>query len=286
MVWQEYFTLNRIIILSIYGQVFFVLGLAIFLQSRRHSRLQLARDLRWLALFGVLHGLHEWGLVFIPIQAEYLPASLITVLLMAQMALLVVSFVCLLIFGVVLLADEHPGYRWLAVALVGARSVAAVIAYLTGAGFEDWIRFATIWARYLLAFPGAWLAAAGLYREAKTDVVAESGPQFNRMLRWASYSLLAYGFFAGLVVPASPFFPANVLNQGAMENWFGVPIELFRSLTGLFLTISVIRALEIFVVELDRLIENMEVEAIQTQNEIGSVRKYTMGPCRACIRLA
>ena len=130
-------------------------------------------------------------------------------------------------------------------------------------GMMEWIRLATIWARYLLAFPGACLAAAGLYRESKTDVVAESGPQFNRMLRWASYSLLAYGIFAGLIVPASSFFPANMLNQSSVENWLGVPIELFRSLTGLFLMISVIRALEIFVVEVDRLIENMEVEAIQ-----------------------
>ncbi len=73
MIWKEVLALNHIIILFIYGQVFFVLGLAIFLQSRRHSRLKLARDLRWLASFGILHAMHEWGLVFIPIQAEYMP---------------------------------------------------------------------------------------------------------------------------------------------------------------------------------------------------------------------
>ncbi|MBI5957226.1 MAG: hypothetical protein HY866_00730, partial [Chloroflexi bacterium] len=44
---ENFFTLNRSTVLFVYGQVFFVLGLAIFLQSRRHSRLQLARDLRW-----------------------------------------------------------------------------------------------------------------------------------------------------------------------------------------------------------------------------------------------
>ena len=263
MIWQDYFTLNRIIILSIYGQVFFVLGLAILLQSRRHSRLKLARDLRWLALFGLLHALHEWGLVFIPIQAEYLPAPLIAALLAAQIGLLAASFVCLLVFGVVLLEEEHPAYRWLAVALVGVWFAVSAVAYLLTPGLEEWIQLANIWARYLLAFPGACLAAAGLYRQSKTDVIAESGPQFNRMLRWASYSLLAYGFVAGLVVPAGPFFPANTLNQSVVEDWFGVPIEVFRSLAGLLLTVSVIRALELFVVEVDRLIETMEVEAIQ-----------------------
>ncbi len=78
---ESFFDLNRSLILFLYGQVFFILGLAIFLQSWRHSRLRLARDLRWLAGFGVLHGLHEWGLVFIPLQATYLEPFGVRVLL-------------------------------------------------------------------------------------------------------------------------------------------------------------------------------------------------------------
>jgi hypothetical protein len=42
--WCEFFDLNQTIILFIYGQVFFVLGLAIAWQSRRHSRLDLTRS--------------------------------------------------------------------------------------------------------------------------------------------------------------------------------------------------------------------------------------------------
>jgi len=49
---QDFFALNRSIILFIYGQVFFVLGLSIYLQSLRYSRLKLARHLRWMAAFG------------------------------------------------------------------------------------------------------------------------------------------------------------------------------------------------------------------------------------------
>ena len=41
----ELFETNRIIVLSVYGQVFFVMGLAIALQSRRRSQLPLARPL-------------------------------------------------------------------------------------------------------------------------------------------------------------------------------------------------------------------------------------------------
>ena len=35
--------------------------------------LALARPLPWLAGFGIVHGFHEWGYLFIPIQSGYLP---------------------------------------------------------------------------------------------------------------------------------------------------------------------------------------------------------------------
>src|SRR5215510_1715264 len=105
---REFFALNRPLVLFVYGQTFFTLGLAIFLQSRRHSRLRLARDLRWLAAFGILHGLHEWGGVFIPIQSTYLPQPYIDVLQALQVVILATSFVCLMIFGAVTLQSRWP----------------------------------------------------------------------------------------------------------------------------------------------------------------------------------
>lgn len=263
MIWQEYFSSNRIIILAIYGQVFFVLGLAIFLQSRRHSRLKLARDLRWLALFGVLHGFYEWGWVFIPIQAEYVSPAIINLLRMGHVGLLALSFVSLLIFGIVLFETEDRRYWWLGALLVGGWIAGSVFAYLISVETEDWLRLSAIWARYLIGFPGAGLAAIGLYRVAKTEIVVSTGQNFNQMLRWAGHSLIVYSVVAGLVTAPGNFFPANVLNRVTVENWLGIPIELFRSVTGFFLAITIIRALELFEVEVDRLIERMEVEAIQ-----------------------
>ena len=49
----EVLEINWIIIYFVYGQVFFVMGLATGLQWRRQSRLELARPLPWLAAFGV-----------------------------------------------------------------------------------------------------------------------------------------------------------------------------------------------------------------------------------------
>lgn len=58
---HTFFALNHSIIIFAYGLAFFVLGLAIALQSRRHSRLHLARSLPWLAAFGLAHGFFEWA---------------------------------------------------------------------------------------------------------------------------------------------------------------------------------------------------------------------------------
>ena len=68
----SFFILNREIIYFVYGLAFFLLGFAIALQSRRYSRLDLARSLIRLSAFGITHGLFEWGDLFIPIQAKYL----------------------------------------------------------------------------------------------------------------------------------------------------------------------------------------------------------------------
>src|SRR5579859_3180741 len=84
------------------------MGVAVLMQSRHHSRLRLARDLRWLAGFGLLHGVAEWGSVFIPPQSTYLSSQAVDALLFVHIVLLAASFVCLLVFGAVTLYQRWP----------------------------------------------------------------------------------------------------------------------------------------------------------------------------------
>lgn len=62
-----FFSSNHEAIYFAYGLVFFVLGLAIALQSRTYSRLDIPRSLSWLSAFGFAHAFYEWGDLFIPI---------------------------------------------------------------------------------------------------------------------------------------------------------------------------------------------------------------------------
>ena len=102
---------NWIILYAVYGQVFFVMGLVTWLNSRRKSRLELAQALPWLAAFGLTHGLNEWGYIFVPIQAQYLPPAVVDVLIVGHLLLLVLSFFFLFQFGVKLLLPAIHGSK-------------------------------------------------------------------------------------------------------------------------------------------------------------------------------
>ena len=258
---RNFFDLNYELVLFVYGQVFFVLGLAIALQSRRHSRLELARSLPWLALFGISHGLHEWGHLLIPIQATYLNDFMLGLMFIIQVLLLGISFVALFQFGVALLRPRWPWLqRVLLVLAAGWTAFILIRGLLAPGSIGLWQQEASILARYLLGLPGAMLAAFGLRYQAVRQIKPLQMRRIYETLRLAGLALGAYAFFAGLVVPAGDFFPANWLNQSFLVQWTGVPAPVFRSLTGLVLVITIIRAMEVFDLEVDRLIEEMEIE--------------------------
>lgn len=163
------FEVNNDIIFFVYGLVFFLLGTAIALQSRHYSRLELARTLKWLAAFGFTHGLHEWGEIFIPIQAQYLGPTATGWLHKLQLLLLAVSFACLVEFGVTLLRPLNRA-RWLRGASSTLFAIWFILVYFPLSNqiddFGVWQNTANALARYLLGFPGGMLAAYGLREHA------------------------------------------------------------------------------------------------------------------------
>ena len=259
---RDFFDANRIIILFIYGQVFFVLGLVIALQSWRHSRLALARSLKWMAAFGFLHGFHEWGDVFIPFQAQYLSELFIDLLFGLQVVLLAISFACLFQFGIETLRplpDRLLPLRYLPGLALAIWIFIAFGPTLSNArNAVEWYTVNNILARYSMGFPGALLAAYGLRRQAQSLIAPLDMPHIWRTLQIAGLALAGYSFVTGLVVPQAPFFPANWLNSAQLERLTLIPVQVYRSLFGLILTLVMLRVLEVFRLELDRQLISME----------------------------
>lgn len=260
----EFFDLNREVIFFVYGLVFFLLGFAIILQTRRSSRLDLARSLRWLAAFGITHGLYEWGDLFIPIQAEYLSAPTMRILFLIHKILLAVSFACLLEFGIAV----HPSskkMRGFHRFTVGVFVFWAILAFAVFPGaFDDieWRRQSNALARYLIGFPGSLLAAYSLRAHTYQRIKPLNVPIIVQMFQIAGISLAVYAVVGGIFVPPVDFFPGSVLNVNTFEMWVGVPPLVFRSLVGAVIAFTIIRALEIFDLETERRIEQLEQQQI------------------------
>jgi signal transduction histidine kinase len=260
--WHEFFVRNESLVLFVHGQVFFVLGLVIAWQSRQHSRLDLARNLGWLGLFGIAHGLYVWGDVFIPIQATYLSQVWIETLLMAQTVLLAFSFAALFQFGVEALGGPYPTVRWIQF-IPGLLLVVWMAAFLWTSqvprrNATEFVTLADIWARYLLGIAGAVVAAVGLNAQTRQRMPMQESASLSRAFQVASLALVSYAVLGGLVVPPAPFFPASIINTDTVLNVLGVPVQVLRSVVGLVLVVSIVRGLEVFRIEVDRRLEEME----------------------------
>lgn len=274
----EIFETNRVIVLTVYGEVFFVLGLAVALQSLKRSALPLARPLPWLAGFGIVHGFHEWGFMFIPIQSGYLPLQATELLLVVQLLMKGVSYALLLQFGVELLAAASnvpilgrlrllPAaalLAWGGATLVAAAAVGpyqpAPAPWLDDgrigealAGVGAALPVGDALARWMLALPGSLLAGWGLLRSARA-VAPVARPPVVAGLRTAAIAFGVYALVGGLISQPAPFPPASVLNGANVMATLGVPIEVIRSATGLVIVVAIILALDLFEQETDRVL--------------------------------
>ncbi len=257
----EVLEVNWVILYSIYGQVFFITGLVTGLQWRRGSRLELARPLPWLAAFGIAHGLNEWGYIFIPLQAVYLTDPVVRLLVIAHLLLLAVSFFALFQFGLELLLLVLPGRLWLRVLPAVTLFLWAVAVFLRGVLVQDPLNVLVAigdgWSRYFMALPGSILACVGLLHQSRR-VREMDLPRIAVYLTGAAVAFAVYGLFGGLVVPTAPTFPANVFNYAFLDRTVHLPAPVFRSLCGLAMAVFVVRSLDIFQVETDRRIAEME----------------------------
>ncbi len=266
----QFFQTNIVIVYFIYGEAFFVLGLAIALQSRKHSQLALARHLWLLASFGTIHGIYEWGAVFIPIQQTYVPAGVVSFLRILQLVLGSVSFLALFQFGVELVLIGTRKWKWLnglpAVAfLLWALAVFLAESY-GGASLDQVVVLGEVLARYGLATPAAVAAAWGLWNQAQ-QVNGMDLPRISSYFRGASYAFIAYAALSA-IVPRADFIPASFLNYDVVFSTIGIPVPVFRALAGGAIAYLIIRGSEIFDVETDRLLEEVaQARAVAADRE-------------------
>ena len=67
-----------------------------------------------------------------------------------------------------------------------------------------------------------------------------------RVFRLSGLAMLCYSVFAGLIVPAGGFFPANIINQEVFHSVTDYPVQLFRTLVAIAMAFLTVRMLSFF----------------------------------------
>ena len=198
----------------LYGLMFFTLGVAILSRDIRLSELGIARIIWLLAVFGIIHGFHEW----LELLEQLSPVIKSPGFSLFRLVIVSASFLFLLYFGLFLNIITFYGDQALKTTpqtvkvLVGvaALSLILVAAYLDFGSGRDTN------TRHFVAFPGGLLSGIGLVIYSRTVRPFSENVAVNFIL--AGSCMICYAFLTGVVA------------SGAIVPFFGVKVVLFRGI--------------------------------------------------------
>lgn len=213
-----FFSAQLDFIFFFYGLAFILLGsvcLAIASGSRQGPP--------WLVLgsFAFLHGAGEW-LDLLALIVGDTPAFAVT-----RTALMTVSFMVLLEFArldVVRLGLKIPG-RWIYAPLLLLVVLGAFVGGLNGAN---------AFARYAFGLTGATATSVVL-----AFYIKGASPAEERWIIFAVLGLALYAVAAGAIVPATSFWPGDVINYNGFVYLTGMPIQFVRGVLACWIAFAI-----------------------------------------------
>jgi signal transduction histidine kinase len=253
---REVLVTHELIVALLHGQAFFALGFSIFFLARRSARLEVARGLSLLAAFGSCEALVAWSPLWFAPSGPLTPA--ITWL---RLLLLGAGYAFLLAFALQTLApsERQQWKRWVPAGVVFVVWLLGLAGpLLVGVPKDRVLLCGEIAARYGMALPGGLIAAWGLRRQAYHTLGPERLARIKPPIRAARAALGAFAVFGGLIGPEASFFPANSINQEMLVQITGIPVALLRGLCGIVITYGIVRALGIFLSEIQLWLESVE----------------------------
>ncbi len=237
------------ILYLLYGLAFFTLGVAILSRDIRFSELGIAKILWLLAVFGIIHGFHEW----FELLEKFNPEINTSVFFQFRLAVVSISFLFLLYFGLFLNIITLYGDQALKTtprivkALIGVSALSLLLfaAYLDIESGKD------IYTRLLVAFPGGLLSGIGLVMYSRTVRAFSQNVATNFIL--AGSFMICYSLLTG-IIPSDTVVPV-----------LGVKIILFRGLCAFFIMFFTIKALSVFNLEQRELINDQLLRFSQSE---------------------
>jgi two-component system, NarL family, sensor histidine kinase UhpB len=257
------------LIYFVYGLAFFSLGLVILLEAGRSPFLVEGRVLVPLALFGLVHGFHEWFELYIMkgdgslvINPEWVGWS--------RLFLLVISFSFLTIFGVQgFFTPKNSPYMFLVLPVGMVVSFGFMIIIdqqLHTHKPGELVGHIDVFVRYFLGVTGALLAGSALAYQGRRARLIQK--QHLALVLWvASGSFMIYGLTQMIVTPQE-FFPASILNTANFGLVVGFPIQIVRGVLAVAITISLIRAVQLADAERRARYESAQQDRLKTLEQL------------------
>jgi len=246
---MEVIVVLNFVLYLLYGLAFFTLGVAILSRDVRLSELGIARIIWLLALFGIIHGFHEWLALL-----EQLKPSIKTPLFsLFRLTVVSISFLFLFYFGLFLNIITFYGDNALSrtprivKAMIGVSALSLILltTYLdVGTGHD-------ITTRIFVAFPGGMLSGVGLVIYSRT--VRPFSMNVARNFIFAGSCMICYALLSG-VIPSDVIVPL-----------LGVKVIFFRGLSAFFIMFFTIRALSVFSLEQRELVNEKLMRFSQSE---------------------
>lgn len=241
---------------TLYGLSFLTLGIMVWARtSFLSSRTPQGRIFRWLALFGFLHGLHEF-LDEMALVEQWTTGDPITELKHLARLAQGLSFFALMRFAVDVAGLHMPVPRhrqW------QDATMAALLAWLfllTYVLFQpEAMPELRVVTRYFVGAPATLLAAIILLRRHQIIFGPGKDAYYLRLAGWG------FLFYFASILPAPPeaFSPLDRFNDEAVLALTGFPVQFYRALAALFIAWSVSRSLDLFtIVEREHLLHTAE----------------------------
>jgi two-component system, NtrC family, sensor kinase len=247
-----------------YGASFLFLGISITVTNMKGSDLKLANGLWMLGVFGFLYGAHEW-LELVPlIQGEQLSLQDIYLVKMILLYLLLFSLYFLLQFGLSLLSafSDRQMKRIKVILFIAIFALAAVI-WEQGARVDMLFLWnMEIGIRYTLGPMAGLTTAYGLITYTNKTSNLSRAVSVNFLYAGAAFTF--YGIFGGIFVFQTTAFDLHLI------------ASFLRGLAAVFITFFILKALNIFNIEMRRKIEQQTRILVQSE-KLSSLGRLAAG---------
>jgi diguanylate cyclase (GGDEF)-like protein/PAS domain S-box-containing protein len=217
-----------------YGLAFFLFGFTILHYPTENSIFKFARELKYLGIFGILHGLSEWLILFQMLESE----SAAKILNSASFIVMSLSYIVLLYFASRIIWNRKFAIKLLGIIIIGLLSMLMAFDNLS-------LNNANIFVRYLLGAPGIFLTAY-IFSHPFYVVQVSMYKSVKKCAYTLAVTFFIYGILAGLIVPTGAFFPASVLNGESFKELTGLPVQLFRALCAIVASYAITQILRVF----------------------------------------